>query len=86
LSHYAENELADGLAGRLIAILTNPEVVNHEDRLRIVQLLKKPDLVKQIQEADQYDNLPHTLDVYFRETETNDMVKDTLNELLLQIE
>ena len=46
LSHYAENELADGLAGRLIAILTNPEVVNHEDRLRIVQLLKKPALSK----------------------------------------
>ena len=86
LNHYAENGLADGLAGRLIVLLANPEVVNHEDRLRIVQLLKKPALVKQIQEADQYDNLPHKLDVYFRETETNDMVKDSLNELLLVIE
>ena len=86
LNHYAENGLADGLAPRLIAILTNPEVVNHEDRLRIVQLLKKPALIKQIDEADQYDNLPHTLDVFYRETETNDMVKDALNELLLAIE
>ena len=86
LNHYAENGLADGLASRLIAMLTNPEVVNHEDRLRIVQLLKKPALLKQIAEADQYDNLPHTLDVFYRETETNDMVKDALNELLLQIE
>ena len=86
LNHYAENGLADGLAGRLIALLTNPEVVDHEDRLRIVQLLKKPALIKQVQEADQYDNLPHKLDVFFRETETNDMVKDALNELLLQIE
>ena len=86
LNHYAENGFADGLAPRLITILTNPEVVNHEDRLRIVQLLKKPALMKQIQEADQYDNLPHKLDVYFRETETNDMVKDVLNELLLQID
>ncbi len=86
LHHYAENGLADGLAPRLIAILTNPEVVNHEDRLRIVQLLKKPALIKQIDEADQYDNLPHTLDVFYRETETNDMVKDALNELLLAIE
>ena len=86
LNHYAENGFADGLAGRLIVLLTNPEVVNHEDRLRIVQLLKKPALIKQIQEADQYDNLPHKLDVYFRETETNDMVKDALNELLLVIE
>ena len=86
LNHYAENGLADGLAGRLIVLLANPEVVDHEDRLRIVQLLKKPALVKQIQDADQYDNLPHKLDVHFRETETNDMVKDALNELLLALE
>ena len=86
LNDYAENGLANGLAGRLVALLANPEVVNHEDRLRIVQLLKKPALVKQIEEADQYDNLPHKLDVYFRETETNDMVKDALNELLLALE
>ena len=86
LNHYAENGFADGLAGRLIVLLANPEIVNHEDRLRIVQLLKKPALITQIQEADQYDNLPHKLDVYFRETETNDMVKDALNELLLVLE
>ena len=86
LNQYAENGMADGLAGRLIVLLANPDVVNHEDRLRIVQLLKKPALVKQIEEADQYDNLPHKLDVYFRETETNDMVKDALNELLLALE
>ena len=86
LNHYAENGYADGLAGRLIGVLMNPEVVDHEDRLRIVQLLKKPALLKQIEGADQYDNLPHKLDVFFRETETNDMVKDALNELLLQLE
>lgn len=85
LNHYAENGYADGLAGRLIVLLIDPQVVDHEDRLRIVQLLKKPALVKQIEEADQYDNLPHKLDVFFRETETNDMVKDALNELLLVI-
>jgi HEAT repeat protein len=85
LNYYAENGYADGLAGRLIVVLTNPEVVNHEDRLRIVQLLKRPALIKQIEGADQYDNLPHKLDVFFRETETNDMVKDSLNELLLVI-
>ena len=86
LNQYAENGMADGLAGRLIVLLANPKVVDHEDRLRIVQLLKKPALLKQIQEADQYDNLPHKLDLYFRETETNDMVKDALNELLLALE
>ena len=86
LNDYAETGLADGLAGRLIELLANPDVTDHEDRLRIVQLLKKPALVAQIQGADQYDNLPHKLDVYFRETETNDMVKDALNELLLALE
>lgn len=83
LKHYADEGLAGGLAARLIELLTDPKVIDHEDRLRIVQLLKKPALTKQIQEADQYDNLPHKLDSFFRDTETNNTVKDALNELLL---
>ena len=83
LNDYAEKGLVNELATRLIELLTDTEIVNHEDRLRIVQLLKKPALIKQIQEADQYENLPHKLDAFFRETETNNTVKDTLNELLL---
>ena len=83
LNHYAEKGLVNELATRLIELLTDTEIINHEDRLRIVQLLKKPALIKQIQEADKYDNLPHKLDSFFRETETNNTVKDTLNELLL---
>jgi len=90
LNIYVENGLADGLAGRLIALLTKPEVghevVHHEDRLRIVQLLKKPALLKQIEKADPYDNLPHKLDYYYRTKEENDMVKTALNELLLGID
>ncbi len=86
LNLYAETGLANGLAGRLITLLTTTEVTEHEDRLRIVQLLKKPALRKQIQEADQYDNLPHKLDDYFRTKEGNDMVKVALNELLLVLE
>jgi len=86
LNHYAEKGLVNELATRLIELLTDTEIINHEDRLRIVQLLKKPALIKQIQEADEYDNLPHKLDSFFRETETNNTVKDTLNELLLILE
>jgi hypothetical protein len=86
LNHYAENELADGLAARLIELLADPKVVDHEDRLRIVQLLKKPALIKQVKEADQYDNLPHRIYLYYEEKETNDMVKDELNQLLLVLE
>ena len=86
LNHYAENGLADGLAARLIELLTDPKVVNHEDRIRIVQLLKKPAGLKQVREADQYDNLPHKLYSFYEGTETNDMVKDELNELLNLLE
>ena len=86
LNHYAENGLADGLAARLIELLTDPKVVNHEDRIRIVQLLKKPAGLKQVREADEYDNLPHKLYSFYEETETNDMVKDELNELLNLLE
>ena len=86
LNHYVENGLADGLAARLIELLTDPKVVNHEDRIRLVQLLKKSAVLKQIQEADQYDNLPHKLYVFYEETETNDMVRDELNQLLNLLE
>ena len=86
LNHYAENSLADGLAARLIELLADPEVINHEDRLRIVQLLKKPALIQQVKEADQYDNLPHKIYLFYEEKETNDMVKDELNQLLLVLE
>ncbi len=85
LNIYAENGLANGLAARLIALLTNTEIANHENRLLIVQLLKKPALIKQVEKADQYDNLPHKLDDYYRTKEENDMVKTTLNELLLEL-
>ena len=86
LNHYAEEGLADGLAARLIEVLINPEVVNHEDRLRIVQLLKKPVLIKQVEAADQYDNLPHKIYLFYEETETHDMVRDELNALLNLLE
>jgi HEAT repeat protein len=86
LNHYAENSLVNGLAARLIELLADPKVVNHEDRLRIVQLLKKPALIQQVQEADQYDNLPHKIYLFYEEKETNDMVKDELNQLLLVLE
>ena len=86
LNHYAENGLADGLAPRLITLLIGTEIPNHEDRVFIVQLLKKPALIKQIHAADPYDNLPHKLDDYYRNKETNPTVNGVLNELLLELE
>ena len=80
LNLYAEKGIADGLAARFITLLTNSEVTDHNNRLRIVQLLKKPVLIKQVEKADQYDNLPHKIYQLY-EVETNPMVKDELAEL-----
>jgi HEAT repeat protein len=86
LNQYAEIGKAEGLAQRLIVLLTRTEIVHHEDRLRIVQLLSKPALIKQIQEVDPFENLQHKLFDYFDTKETNKMVKDELNAVLLELE
>ena len=86
LNQYAENGLTDGLAQRLITLLTNPEISDHEDRLRIAQLLEKPALMKQIQAADKYENLPAKIFDYYDTKETNNMVKDVLNSILLELD
>ncbi len=86
LNHYTENGHTDGLEKRLITLLTETEVTNHEDRLFIVQLLNKPALIKQIQAADPYDNLPHKLYDYYTSKEQNPTVMGVLNELLLTLE
>ena len=86
LKLYAEKGLADKLAPQLVTVLIAQQVAEYEDRLRIVQLLRKPALLKQIQIADPYDNLPHKLDDYYRTKETNTMVKEELSNLLLKLE
>ncbi len=83
LTQYADNGLANGLAHRLIKLLTETDIPDHEDRLRIIQLLSKPAYIKQIQEADRHDNLHPNLWVYYDSKETIKMVKDELNTLLL---
>ncbi len=82
LEYYAEKGLADGLAPRLINLLTKTAIPNHEDRIRIVQLMSTPILVKQIQAADRYDNLPATIYTYYETEENNDLVKSELSTLL----
>ena len=86
LEYYAEKGLADGLAPRLIDLLTNTEITNHEDRIRIVQLISTPVLVKQIKAADPFDNLPATIYDYYETKENNDLVKSELNTLLLELD
>lgn len=86
LNQYAENGLADGLAPRLITILTTTDIPHHEDRLRVVQLLEKNALIKQILIADIYDNLPSKLFDYYDTKESNKMVKDVLSSILRKLD
>ena len=86
LNHYAEKGLVDGLASRLVTLLTTTEIPHHEDRLGIVQLLSKPALIKQIQAADIYENLPSKLFEYYKTKESKKIAKDELSALLLKLE
>ncbi len=85
LEYYAEKGLTDGLAPRLINLLTKTEITNHEDRIRIVQLMSTPVLVKEIEAADPFDNLPATIYNYYETKEKNDLVKSELNTLLNEL-
>ena len=85
LEYYAEKGLTDGLAPRLINLLTKTEITNHEDRIRIVQLMSTPVLVKEIEAADPFDNLPATIYDYYETKEKNDLVKSELNTLLNEL-
>ena len=86
LEYYAEKGLTDGLAPRLINLLTKTEITNHEDRIRIVQLISTPVLVKEIEAADPYDNLDSTIYNYYETKESNDLVKTELNTLLIKLD
>ncbi len=86
LDHYAKNGLASGLAHRLITLLTKTKVANHRDRIRITQLLGKPSLIKQIADADPYDNLPSKIYDYFNTKEHNNLVKAELSKILRKLE
>lgn len=86
LSLYADKGLAPGLAPRLIDLLINKSIPNHEDRVLIVQLLRKPALIKEIEEANPTDNLQFNLWNYYENKEKNTTVNYELNSLLNKLE
>ena len=84
---HAEQRLAKGLTNRLIKALISGEITNAEDRLRIVQLLRKEPLMKQIKVTALVDpQLIYDLDKYLKQTETHELVKGELRRLLAQFE
>ena len=86
LNLYVEKAIVKGLAQRLIELLINTSIPDHEDRVLIIQLLTKPALINQILGADKFDNLPHKLYDYYENKETNTTVIGELNELLLELD
>lgn len=86
LNLYVEKAIVNGLAQRLIELLINTSIPNHEDRVLIIQLLNKPALIKEINESNPTDNLQFKLDDYYRNKEKNTTVNYELNSLLLKLD
>jgi hypothetical protein len=74
------------MAVRLIDDLKSGEVADPEDRLRLVQLLKKKAIQKQIKMSPEDMNLEWKIWDYRKSVEENDMVKDELDYLLQELE
>ena len=79
--------MAKGLTTRLIKALISGKITNAEDRLRIVQLLRKEPLMRQIKVTTLVNpQLVYDLDQYLKQTETHELVKRELERLLSQVE
>ena len=82
LDVYGQNKLARGLAKRITMLLIGGTVSEADNRLHLVQLLKREPFVKQIQVTELYDNLEFKLYEYQKEEEESELVKTSLKQLL----
>ena len=84
---HAEQKLAKGLTIQLIKVVISGKITNAEDRLRILQLLRKEPLMKQIKVTALVNpQLVYDLDQYLKQTETHKMVKEELSRLLSEVD
>ena len=84
---HAEQKLTKGLTNRLTQTLISGKITNAEDRLRILQLLRKDALMQQVKVAYLVNpQLAYDLDQYLKQTETHEMVKEELRRLLSELE
>lgn len=84
---HAERKLAKGLTTRLMKMIISGDIEDAEDRLRILQLLRKDPLTQQIKVAALVNpQLPYDLDQYLKQRETHEMVKGELRWLLSELE
>ncbi len=81
LSLYTDNKLAKTLARQVTALLTGGTVSNADNRLHLVQLLKREPLRKQILAIKSFEDLGYKLYEYYK-IEESTLVKTTLKQLL----
>lgn len=81
LEVYGENKLAGGLAKRITTLLTSGKVTEAENRLHLVQLLKREPFQKQIKAIKLIDDLDYKLYEYHK-VEESELVKTSLKQLL----
>ena len=82
LDIYGQNKLARGLAKRITMLLIEGTVTDADNRLHLVQLLKREPFLKQIELTELYDNLEFKLYEYHKEQEQSELVKTSLKQLL----
>lgn len=82
LEVYGENKLARGLAKRITILLTSGTVSDADNRLHLVQLLKREPFQKQIKAIKLIDDLDYKLYEYYQKVEKSELVKTSLKQLL----
>ena len=82
LDVYGQNKLARGLASRITTLLIGGTVSDAENRLYLVQLLKKEPFQKQIKAIKSIDDLAFKIYEYHEKKEESELVKTSLKQLL----
>ena len=82
LDVYGQNKLTRGLAKQITTLLIDGSVSDADNRLHLVQLLKREPFLRQIRATELYDNLEFKLYEYHKEKEPSELVKTSLKQLL----
>ena len=86
LDIYGEEKLARGLASRITTLIIGGTVSAADNRLYLVQLLKREPFKKQIKAIKSIDDLAFKLYEYHEKKEENSLVKTTLEQLLDELQ
>ncbi len=86
LDLYGQEKLARGLASRITTLIIGGTVSDADNRLHLVQLLRKEPFKKQIRAIKSIDDLAFKLYDYHEKKEESSLVKTTLKQLLDELQ